>query len=60
MKPEEVERMLSLVDDGGWLVSSAKCSPQEIAWARTEQRFFVWDDADFLHDADSANPESDK
>ena len=37
-----VATMLDLVDQGGWLVSSAKCSPQEIAWARAERRFFVW------------------
>lgn len=37
----ELKRMLRLVAEGGWLVSSARCSEQEIAWARAENRMFV-------------------
>ena len=44
MAPIEVARMLELVDKGGWMVSSARCSEQEIAWARAENRFFVSSD----------------
>lgn len=45
MKEIVVARMLQLIDQGGWLVSSAKCSEQEIAWAAAEGRFFIEDNA---------------
>lgn len=44
MRPFDVARMLQLIDEGGWVVSSARCTPQEIAWARAEERFFVSSD----------------
>lgn len=45
-KLDEVElvfysRMMAKVREGGWLVSSSACSPQEIAWARAEGRMFT-------------------
>jgi len=43
---DERDRMLSLVAEGGWLVSSSRCSQMEIAFARAEGRMFV--DADGL------------
>ena len=44
MRQIDVARMLKLVDEGGWVVGSSRCTPQEIAWARAEDRFFVSDD----------------
>lgn len=44
MSPYDLARMLDLVDCGGWIVSSSKCSPQEIAWAQAERRMFVSSD----------------
>jgi hypothetical protein len=44
MSPIDVARMLEQIDNGGWLVSSARCSEQEIARARAESRFYVSSD----------------
>lgn len=41
MAPEDVRSMLSLVAAGWILVSSARCSLEEIALAKAERRFFV-------------------
>lgn len=35
------EAILALLKEGGALVGSAACSPMELAFARTEGRFFV-------------------